>query len=57
MPSLLRDTRIPLSATILLAVGGCTLNQQSLGFVGVELARLIADTLANAFQVFVQATA
>jgi len=55
---LLRDKRAVLSALSLLAVGGCALDPQStLGFVGIELARLVADTLAGAFQVFVQATA
>ncbi len=49
--------RTLLSAAMLLAVGACAPNQQTLGFVGIELARLIADTLASAFQVFVQATA
>jgi hypothetical protein len=52
-----RGSRTFLAATTLLAIGGCALDPQTRGLVGIELARLIADTFASAFQVFVQATA
>ena len=57
MRPLFRSPRTLLAAIALLAVGGCALDQQARGFIGIELARLIADTFASAFQVFVQATA
>jgi len=45
-----------LSAAAFLALSGCVTNQQMMDFTRTQFARVIADTLGRALQVFIQAT-
>lgn len=56
MSNVWRRVRWVLSGTALLALGGCVTSQQMMDFTRTEFARVIADTLGRALQVFVQAT-
>lgn len=40
----------------LLALGGCVTGQQLMDFTRTEFARVIADSLGRALQVYIQAT-